>query len=271
MSSKSAQRRAQARYNTKTKTVSFRVSNEQYDELEAIKDEANLSYADLMKLGAGLCQDEMQRKLENIGGLRDEIARLDKQIAERDKEIKRGIDEKRKAAEGSLERELDARYSTLFEIEEQIEEREQELKRIEAERKSKEAMLNEITNKLLEFQRKHSEAQLTNYMMTIAAMAMLGNVAQSLQPSPGKVQGQLVGSTPNLVDLVSVVFPVFMMSGMMNAMNPPKKRLVPNQPESNALSDFMKRLKRTQLKLQTPEAEDISQEEGEFEAEDEND
>jgi hypothetical protein len=72
-----ARKRAQERYSQKTRTVSFRVPNELYDELEAIKAKNNLSYADFVKIGAGVCKREMQAKLKKIGGLENRIATLE--------------------------------------------------------------------------------------------------------------------------------------------------------------------------------------------------
>jgi Arc/MetJ-type ribon-helix-helix transcriptional regulator len=101
-----ARKRAQQRYSQKTKTVSFRVPNELYDELEAIKAKANVSYADFVKLGAGVCKREMQAKLKRIGGLENRIATLEDREQQLKLELEQFLSEKRKRRLKELDIEL---------------------------------------------------------------------------------------------------------------------------------------------------------------------
>ena len=57
------------RYEQKTKVVTFRVSNEIYDQIEDAKAKTGLSNADLIKLGAGIAQEEIKAKLAELSGL----------------------------------------------------------------------------------------------------------------------------------------------------------------------------------------------------------
>ena len=67
---------ARERYEAKTRVVTFRVHQELYGELEKIRQEAELSYADLIKLGAGIAQGEIQRKLGELGKAQNQLAEL---------------------------------------------------------------------------------------------------------------------------------------------------------------------------------------------------
>ena len=54
------------RYGQKTIVVSFRVSIETYDQIGDAKVKTGLSNADLIKLGAGISQEEIKAKLAEL-------------------------------------------------------------------------------------------------------------------------------------------------------------------------------------------------------------
>jgi Arc/MetJ-type ribon-helix-helix transcriptional regulator len=101
-----ARKRAQQRYSQKTKTVSFRVPNELYDELEAIKAKANVSYADFVKTGARVCKREMQAKLKRIGGLENRIATLEGRKEQLKLELEQFLSEEKKRRLKELDDEM---------------------------------------------------------------------------------------------------------------------------------------------------------------------
>jgi len=67
---------ARERYEAKTKVVSFRVNQELYDELRKIKAESGLSFADLVKLGAGITRDEIAAKVTETSNLQRKLEEL---------------------------------------------------------------------------------------------------------------------------------------------------------------------------------------------------
>jgi len=67
---------ARERYEAKTKVVTFRVNEELYDELKEINAESGLSFADLVKLGAGIARDEIEDKISELGDLQEKLKRL---------------------------------------------------------------------------------------------------------------------------------------------------------------------------------------------------
>lgn len=52
---------ARERYEQKTKVITYRVSNEFYDQIEEIKAKTGLSNANLIKLGAGIASEEIKK------------------------------------------------------------------------------------------------------------------------------------------------------------------------------------------------------------------
>ena len=105
---------ARERYEAKTKVVTFRVNQEVYEEIAKVKTEAGLSFADLVKLGAGIATGEIKQKLAEVGNLQAQLA-----------EIQQAVEvEKRKlsevAAKGRQERlaklETEARIFRLFDL-----------------------------------------------------------------------------------------------------------------------------------------------------------
>jgi len=67
---------ARKRYEAKTKVVTFRVNHELYDELKKLKAKSGLSFADLVKLGAGIAREEIEDKIEEVHNLQGKLAQL---------------------------------------------------------------------------------------------------------------------------------------------------------------------------------------------------
>ena len=67
---------ARERYETKTKVVTFRVNHELYGELKRIQVESGLSFADIIKLGAGIARDEIVSKMAEISDLQGKLEQL---------------------------------------------------------------------------------------------------------------------------------------------------------------------------------------------------
>ena len=67
---------ARERYEAKTRVVTFRVQQEPYDELMKIKTETGLSFADLVKLGAGITRDEIAAKITETSNMQRKLEEL---------------------------------------------------------------------------------------------------------------------------------------------------------------------------------------------------
>jgi len=67
---------ARERYEAKTRVVTFRVHQELYDELRKVKTETGLSFADLVKLGAGIARDEIAAKITETSNLQRKLEEL---------------------------------------------------------------------------------------------------------------------------------------------------------------------------------------------------
>lgn len=97
---------ARERYEARTKVVTFRVSRELYDQLKAIKAESGLSFADLVKLGAGVAWEEIEDKIEEIHGLQAKLEQL-KEKFQTEKQLVTDIIAKEKQAQHEkLDREV---------------------------------------------------------------------------------------------------------------------------------------------------------------------
>ncbi|MCL0039147.1 hypothetical protein M1N46_02790 [Dehalococcoidia bacterium] len=81
--------KARQRYEAKTRVVTFRVHQEVYNELEKVKAGGQLSYSDLVKLGAGIAQEEIKAKQAEISGLKAEISSLEEERAQLRSSVKR--------------------------------------------------------------------------------------------------------------------------------------------------------------------------------------
>lgn len=71
---------ARERYEAKTKVVTFRVHKDLYEELENVKNGAELSYADLIKLGAGVTVEEVRSKSAKIISLTAQLKELEAKL-----------------------------------------------------------------------------------------------------------------------------------------------------------------------------------------------
>lgn len=71
---------ARERYEAKTKVVTFRVHQELYDDLKKIKAETGLSFADLVKLGAGIARDEIEARIAETSNLQGKLEDLRKAV-----------------------------------------------------------------------------------------------------------------------------------------------------------------------------------------------
>ncbi len=71
---------ARDRYEAKTKVVTFRVNHELYNELGRIKADSGLSFADLIKLGAGIAHDEIVSKMTEISDLQGKMEQLREEV-----------------------------------------------------------------------------------------------------------------------------------------------------------------------------------------------
>lgn len=99
---------ARERYEQKTKVVTFRVSLEVFKELEEIKAKGGLSYADLIKLGAGFALDEIKAKLAQISGLENKLAELSSAIERGQQRLDESVGEDRHRQLEELDTEMKA-------------------------------------------------------------------------------------------------------------------------------------------------------------------
>jgi hypothetical protein len=99
---------ARDRYEAKTKVVTFRVRNEEFQQLEEIKSKTGLSNADLIKLGAGIAGKEIKAKLVEAGGLEDRLAQLKAALRQAQQELDRTLAEEKKQRLAELDTEMKA-------------------------------------------------------------------------------------------------------------------------------------------------------------------
>jgi len=97
---------ARERYEGKTKVVTFRVSNEVFDQLEKVKAETGLSNSDLVKLGAGIATEEIKAKLAQVSGLESKLAQLKAAVQQKEQELDRVIAEEKKRRLAELDIEM---------------------------------------------------------------------------------------------------------------------------------------------------------------------
>jgi len=91
----------------KTKVVSSRVTNQIYDQIEDIKAKTGLSNADLIKLGAGIAQEEIKAKLSKASGLDRRLAQLKVAIRQTQQKLDRVIAQERKRRLAELDTEIE--------------------------------------------------------------------------------------------------------------------------------------------------------------------
>jgi hypothetical protein len=99
---------ARERYEAKTRVVTFRVREEEYQQLEELKAETGLSNADLVMLGAGIAQEQRKAKLAEITGLEDRLTRLQQLARQRERELDELIAEARTRRLAELDTEIQA-------------------------------------------------------------------------------------------------------------------------------------------------------------------
>lgn len=99
---------ARERYEAKTKVVTFRVSNEVFDQIGEVKARSGLSNADLIKLGAGIAQEEIKAKLAEASGLANRLTRLKAAVRQTRQELERALVEERKRRLDELDTEIEA-------------------------------------------------------------------------------------------------------------------------------------------------------------------
>ncbi len=111
---------ARERYEAKTKVVTFRVNQEVYEELAKVKTEAGLSFADLVKLGAGIATGEIKQKLVEMGNLQVKLGELRQAVQVENQRLTEVMGKERKEHFAKLETE--ARIFRLFDLGWSIEE-----------------------------------------------------------------------------------------------------------------------------------------------------
>lgn len=100
--------KARQRYEAKTRVVTFRVHQEMYSELEEVKGRCGLSYSDLIKLGAGIAQEEIKAKLADLSGLRHRVAELKASVEEERQRLNESLEEERRRRLEELDVEIAA-------------------------------------------------------------------------------------------------------------------------------------------------------------------
>lgn len=97
---------ARERYEAKTKVVTFRVHQGLYEDLKRIKTETGLSFADLIKLGAGIARDEIAAKMAEISDLQGKLEQLREAVQTEKKRVADIAAKERQEQLGKLEHEL---------------------------------------------------------------------------------------------------------------------------------------------------------------------
>jgi len=98
---------ARKRYEAKTKVVTFRVKHELYDDLKKLKAKSGLSFADLVKLGAGIAREEIEDKIEEICNLEGRLEQLREAEQAEKKLVADMIEKEKQVQHKKLERELE--------------------------------------------------------------------------------------------------------------------------------------------------------------------
>jgi vacuolar-type H+-ATPase subunit I/STV1 len=106
-SKEQAMNTARERYEAKTKVVTFRVSQELYAEIKRVQAESGLSFADLVKLGAGIAREEIEDKIEEIHNLQGKLAQLREEEQAGKQTVADMIEKEKQAQHQKLERELE--------------------------------------------------------------------------------------------------------------------------------------------------------------------
>ena len=99
---------ARERYEAKTRVVTFRVKNEEYHHLDEVKSKAGLSYADLIKLGAGIAEAEIKTKIAEASSLESRLVQLKTAIRQAQQDLDRYTNEERKRRLAELDKQMEA-------------------------------------------------------------------------------------------------------------------------------------------------------------------
>jgi len=98
---------ARERYEAKTKVVTFRVSQELYAVLKRVQAESRLSFADLVKLGAGITREEIEDRIEEINNLQGRLKQLREEEQAGKQTVAEMIEKEKQVQHQKLERELE--------------------------------------------------------------------------------------------------------------------------------------------------------------------
>jgi len=99
---------ARERYEAKTKVVTFRVDRELFHRLEEVRAKTSLSYGDLVKLGAGIADEEIKRRLAEVNGLESRLAELRKAIRQAQQNLESYVAEEKKRRLAELDTEMES-------------------------------------------------------------------------------------------------------------------------------------------------------------------
>lgn len=91
-----------------SKVVTFRVPEEVYEQLEQVKRITGLSFADLVKLGAKMGQEEVKAKLSEITGLEARLTELKASVEEEQQRLKESLGEERERGLKELDAQIEA-------------------------------------------------------------------------------------------------------------------------------------------------------------------
>jgi antitoxin component of RelBE/YafQ-DinJ toxin-antitoxin module len=99
---------ARERYEAKTKVVTFRVDRELFHRLEEVRAKTGLSYSNLVKLGAGIADEEIKRRLAEVNGLESRLAELNEAIRQAQQNLESCAAEEKKRRLAELDTEMEA-------------------------------------------------------------------------------------------------------------------------------------------------------------------
>ena len=99
---------ARERYEAKTKVVTFRVGRELFHRLEEVRAKTGLSYGNLVKLGAGIADEEIKRRLTEVSGLESRLAELKKAIRQAQQNLESCVAEEKERRLAELDAEMQA-------------------------------------------------------------------------------------------------------------------------------------------------------------------
>jgi len=98
---------ARERYEAKTKVVTFRVNEEIYNDLKEIMADSGLSFADLIKLGAGIVQEEIEAKIAEKNDMRVKLEQLRGAVQTQKQLVIEVVAKEKQAQHEALNREIE--------------------------------------------------------------------------------------------------------------------------------------------------------------------